>query len=388
MEKTEQLGVVLDVIAGDGDQVLKIWEHVRPEHCLFVTSAAVEGVSVLDAGNVECSVLFSDVEQADLILSARPASKIIVHRVTCDRVIGAEIFGMFSSRAAILRAIGRKSQVLVLTGPSEYLPDPMLFSGFDEAIVVNTDPAADAPELELVDDAVEPEVVEREPIIVAGSTIAKPAAHVMRYILEHARTVRRYDLTAGTHQAVTPELIAATRVLSSRISEEQANWLIERGTSAPWELVPHGSKLADADPCLVGGLYDAASTLYAHFRATAPKGIKAAKIYKALHLMRPAMFPILDSRLARKFDDSAAKLAPVVNACRSDLQKTKRAYWAAIREDLLANSVALASIRETLRSVGDPLITEAVASMSDVRLLDILTWVDADNDADVDPEDV
>ena len=226
------------------------------------------------------------------------------------------------------------------------------------------------------------------PITVAGVTVADPAARVLRYLYDHARTVRRYDMTAGHYEAVTQELIAATRVLASRISDNQATWLIDRAKTAPWDLVPRHSDLANADPCQRHGLYDHASELFAHFRSAAPKGIKAAKIYKVLHLMRPELFPILDSRLAARYDLSAKQAAHAVNVCRDDLPTSKYAYWAAIRQDLLNNTSALAAVRDSLTATDDPFIVEAIGRLSDVRILDIITWVAADNDSTPSPEDL
>ena len=148
--------------------------------------------------------------------------------------------------------------------------------------------------------------------------------------------------------------------------------------TAPWDLVPVDAKLADADPCQRDGLYDNGSTLYAHFRADAPKGIKAAKIYKVLHLMRPGFFPILDARLSKRYDAPARTIAPVVNACRPDLPTSKYAYWAAIRVDLLAASSEIEAIRRSLKASGDPFLAEAIDAISDVRLLDMLAWRDGD----------
>jgi hypothetical protein len=57
-------------------------------------------------------------------------------------------------------------------------------------------------------------------------------------------------------------------------------------------------------------------------------------------------------------------------------------YWAAIRDDLLANAAALREVRETLSTYPDELVVLAAEKLSDLRLLDILTW-----DGAVEPED-
>jgi hypothetical protein len=53
----------------------------------------------------------------------------------------------------------------------------------------------------------------------------------------------------------------------------------------------------------------------------------------------------------------------------------RRMYWAAIRNDVVApaNVSALASLRDLLRGDADEQVRK-VAQLSDLRLLDILTW--------------
>jgi hypothetical protein len=49
----------------------------------------------------------------------------------------------------------------------------------------------------------------------------------------------------------------------------------------------------------------------------------------------------------------------------------KRMYWAAVRSDVLANKQALHHLRTEIAA---DLSTSMLASLSDVRLLDILSW--------------
>jgi hypothetical protein len=53
----------------------------------------------------------------------------------------------------------------------------------------------------------------------------------------------------------------------------------------------------------------------------------------------------------------------------------ERVYWAAVRDDLVApaNVSALALLRDLLRGDADERIRK-LARLSDLRLLDILTW--------------
>jgi hypothetical protein len=387
------LGVELAVITGDGDQAVAMLAAVRPQHSVLVTSPAPEGIPVLDEpGHIE-SVLHTDAETARQLAEERFAAGVSVDIINCDGVFTPHTISTLSAKAALIQAMARRPHALVMSGPGRYLADPAHFSGFSEIVVVNTDPhpdegAAAPTDDDVADEDTEAEIRDDVPVTVAGIAITNPAARVQRYLYDHARTIRRYDMTAGHYAAVDADLIAATRVLSSRISHDQEDWLIERALTAPWHLVPLDAELANADPCQKDGLYDHASELYAHFRAAAPKGIKAAKIYKVLHLMRPKMFPILDSRLAQRYDSSAKQAAKNVNTCRSDQPPSKYAYWAAIREDLLANAPGLAAIRGSLANSTDPVVRDAAAHLSDVRILDILTWVESDNDLEPNDDDI
>jgi len=96
--------------------------------------------------------------------------------------------------------------------------------------------------------------------------------------------------------------------MGSRISAKEAAWLIDRGTTAPWAAVPLDAQLKDADPLATGGLYDRAAALWEHFWDARPGGVSTAKISKTLYLMRPGLFPILDSYLTG-FYRTAARAA-------------------------------------------------------------------------------
>ncbi|MCW3472271.1 DUF6308 family protein [Rhodococcus pyridinivorans] len=113
-----------------------------------------------------------------------------------------------------------------------------------------------------------------------------------------AVTVTRYDLPGpGPAAVITADEIARTHKVRSRISHAQRDWFIRTAVDAPWEAVPTAAQLIDADPNLGGELYDRAEALYDHFRTAAPRHVGVAKISKVLHLKRPGLFPILDSKV-------------------------------------------------------------------------------------------
>jgi hypothetical protein len=52
----------------------------------------------------------------------------------------------------------------------------------------------------------------------------------------------------------------------------------------------------------------------------------------------------------------------------------RRAYWAAVRNDLLHAAKAVAMVRDRMRGNLCAAVVEAADRLSDVRLLDILAW--------------
>lgn len=182
-----------------------------------------------------------------------------------------------------------------------------------------------------------------------------------------AKTPTVYDYPGpGQPTSICIDEIRRTRAVSSRISALQGDWFISRAAAAPW--TSPESTLQEADPGESDGPYDAMEGLYKHFIAAAPKGVGMAKVSKVLHLKRPAQFPILDSRLARIYRDSATREAKTY-ANRG----YRKMYWAAIRHDLLKSGDALAELRHRIDEHPSSRV-RAFQSLTDVRLHDMLTW--------------
>ncbi|TDK96491.1 hypothetical protein EI067_15435 [Mycobacterium paragordonae] len=182
------------------------------------------------------------------------------------------------------------------------------------------------------------------------------------------RTLSRYDQPgSGARDCLAREEIIRTRAVSSRISEAEVDWFLHRAKDAPWPS-PQADDLRQADPAIANGRYDELVKLYSHFNDGAPRGIAMAKISKVLHVKRPAAYPILDRRIALVYRDAAAQAAR-----RYPQRSQSRAYWAAIRDDLIANteSGALQALRAALEDVS---FGNNVTSVTDLRLLDMLTW--------------
>ena len=207
-------------------------------------------------------------------------------------------------------------------------------------------------------------------VFVAGKPLEVETEAVRKYVTDHCKTAREYDLKAGTFEEVTEGLIKSTRVFSSRISNDQCNWFIDKALTAPWRGVESGVCLAMADPMERGSAYDKGLDLWNHFSIGRPAGIADAKISKVLHAMRPSFFPILDSRVRKQYKIQSQNVAQQI----ADQRLFKYAYWAAIRLDLLASDKALADVRSELKNDKNELINEWAKHVSDVRLHDVLVW--------------
>lgn len=197
-------------------------------------------------------------------------------------------------------------------------------------------------------------------------SLADAIDRAVRYPL---KTPKRYDYPgAGDPLVLTVSEIARTRAVSSRISNKEGAWFVDRYATAP--RVAASADLRDADPAEVDGLYAEMTAFYNHFRRDAPRRVAGAKISKVLHLKRPDLFPILDSRLVRVYRDQAKQHAGIYPSL-----DYKRMFWAAIRADLVSTteSGALAQVRTALASHKAE-HARKLADVSDLRLLDILTW--------------
>ena len=213
-------------------------------------------------------------------------------------------------------------------------------------------------------------------IAVAGHVVPNPAHAVLQYLRQHGGTVTHYDFKAATSLEINAELVRATRSpwMGSRVSAKEAAWFIDRGTTAPWENIPHDAQLKDADPLVVDGLYDRSALLWEHFWEARPPNVATAKISKVLYLMRPGLFPILDSYLIVFYRAAARAAAVELAQKRASLGRFRTLYWEAIRRDIVGNEASLQVLRQVLAATGEPLAEQAAQRLSDLRLLDMLAW--------------
>jgi len=218
--------------------------------------------------------------------------------------------------------------------------------------------------------------VQSPAIAVAGQVVRNPAHAIVEYLERHGGTVTHYDFQAATFDQINLDLVRATRSpwMGSRISAQQAAWIIDRGTTAPWAAIPLDAQLKEADPLAVDGLYDRAAILWEHFWDARPANVSTAKISKVLYLMRPGLFPILDSYLIRFYRTAARAAAIDLGQQRASLGRFRTLYWEAVRRDILDNEANLQVLRQALAATGAPLPEQAARRLSDLRLLDMLVW--------------
>jgi hypothetical protein len=191
-------------------------------------------------------------------------------------------------------------------------------------------------------------------IIVAGVPEPDPTKRIIDYVTdkETGETVRTYDLGGrGDAVRLTAEEVTRTRRMHSRISNAERDdwflpWSAECGTL--WRAIPVEARLADADPSVRGGLYDHMLALFDHFDGAGKRGIGYGKISKVLHLKRPHLYPILDSKLREAYRRSAEAAAERNQQHRPGV---RRSFWVAVRDDVInpANVVALETVRREMR---------------------------------------
>lgn len=204
-------------------------------------------------------------------------------------------------------------------------------------------------------------------IRLAGSLVSSPEAVLADYVARYGRTLEEYDFRdRGNPDVLTADEIRATRIIHSRVTHAERAELERVAASCPssWSAIPFEAHIQDADPSVAEGLYDDMLRLYTPL--TEIHGVDRAKASKVLHFKRPHLYPILDSRLAKIYEDVASTAA-----LDYPERGSQTMYWAAIRNDVVSNQNALHQLRERLAARDS---TSRLAELSDIRILDILSW--------------
>jgi hypothetical protein len=200
------------------------------------------------------------------------------------------------------------------------------------------------------------------------------------YAQRHPRTIREYDLgDPGNPGVLTAPEAWRSRIINSHLTYVQRDKLIQRAKDAPWADVPADADLVDADPVAPDGLFGNATRLYWTF--TWPDrihGVRAAKVHKVLHIKRSGLYPILDDRLRELYRPCAATWLERLPHFEGLTAADSPPYWAAFRDDLLANRDELERYRNQLANDEDEAV-QLMARLTLVRLQDIIAWMVVDS---------
>jgi Family of unknown function (DUF6308) len=211
-------------------------------------------------------------------------------------------------------------------------------------------------------------------LYVAGRSVKDPMKMWRAYAQGFSATLRGYDFQpVGESNALTAEEAYRSRKINSRITKAQSEYLEQRALNAPWTDVPSGADLENADPEVADGLFRKMTNLYWHFTWPRTRGVGVAKVHKALHPKRPALYPILDQRVKRLYRPLAVGWLQRLTLLESVTTMDSPPYWAAIRDDLLRDHEILEHYRVQFADHQDYMI-RSMAKLSRVRLLDIVAW--------------
>lgn len=137
--------------------------------------------------------------------------------------------------------------------------------------------------------------------------------------------------------------------------------LLGAATSEVFAAVPATARLEEWEP---GNALDVAATaLYDEFKV---HGIGPAKRSKLLHIKRPWLVPIADTRVS----DVYRRLAKELDA---DTGIPGSGWWDAPKRDLVDNESDFAWLTDSFASDDDPAIRR-LARLTALRFLDILAW--------------
>jgi hypothetical protein len=196
-------------------------------------------------------------------------------------------------------------------------------------------------------------------------------------------TLDRYDLPGKEDPNVlTRADVVRTRALASRISNREADWFVETAQDAPWSMVEVDAELGESAPGTAG--FIAMNDLYRHFLTRRLRGVALGKLHKVLHLCRPRLYPILDSKLWAVYAPAQKRVAQRYPELSGRFDRRQRT-WVAIHEDIKASKAAFAALRVAIRRNQLPAehrLTPEQQSrsitnfdkVSDVRILDALAW--------------
>ncbi len=171
-----------------------------------------------------------------------------------------------------------------------------------------------------------------------------------------------YDL-GGASTSNRVDAIDIGRLVASQMvgmKQSAAAEMVRASASAPWSAVPVDARLENAAPG--SQLYLNACSLFDHF--TAIKDVGPAITSKMLAMKRPALFPVIDSRIEKLY-----------RVAKRQQKGVSHPVFASIRIDALRPTDVVALSRLRARLVGRRgKKAQKLAQLSDIRLRDIVVW--------------
>jgi hypothetical protein len=187
------------------------------------------------------------------------------------------------------------------------------------------------------------------------------------FAVTHAGTVYVYDLagdrdgTPGPGGAAEPVNkvtladIGRLVVINAGLEADDVPRLLDVQADAEFKAVPPAARLED---CSTGSdLHEAATSLYNLFKP--PKNIGPVKRSKLLHIKRPWLIPISDTRVDLVYKQRVRNLGGI--------------WWEAARRDLVDGAADFAWLSATLKGDADARVRRA-GRLTELRLLDIIAW--------------
>jgi hypothetical protein len=168
----------------------------------------------------------------------------------------------------------------------------------------------------------------------------------------------RDPAVASPANAVTVDDILVA--INAGLTVEDVATLMDTDAAAEFAIVPVTVRLEECAPGT--GLYQAATALYDKYRLS---NIGPATRSKLLHLKRPWLVPIADTRVAAAYHDRSCAWADELGIASG--------HWEAAREDLTAAPDDLEWLTAPLRNQREPKI-QRLGRLTGLRLLDILAW--------------
>lgn len=199
-------------------------------------------------------------------------------------------------------------------------------------------------------------------------------AQLRAYARDHHQTVQFYDLggdLAGHPgpgggsdpvNEVTLADLARLAAAGAHLGPDDFGKLMGAGAAA-FSAVPATARLEDCAPGT--GLHQSAAALCDSFRAD---GIWRAKRSRLLHIKRPWLVPVADSRVDIIYRQRVERTAAALGEAD--------AAWEVVREDVSDGAQDLAWMAGQLAADEDPAVQRA-GRLTTLRLLDILAWTAA-----------